>query len=334
MSNIPLTTTQTNSSNLGCQISHAAPIPSTLSMSTSHGLPTSMNTSHSIASLMDHTSHSIAPPVNINQSFSGLGVLDSDLTMQPHIRSQNRKLGTPLGQFTPLSVKEKIWKGEFIDLGSLIQQDTSTDESLTLSLIRLDNNQIGFKQNKPRVRPIFNIDLWTQAFLVFSAIYLQKHPTRAIELLQYMDTIRKLARRFSGNTWILYDKEFRMGQAFNPNRSWGCYDADLLLDKLTVVRTDTTSSFQPNSQRNVRYSPYDNRNRVGSQAKQNPSICFAFNSKNGCFKQPCRYTHKCLKCNKQGHSSAVCTFQRNMGQLLKQPFQSKREDFGKGKNTN
>ena len=57
---------------------------------------------------------------------------------------------------------------------------------------------------RPAAQPnkkIDNLDKWLSAFHVFMAIFLEKHPSRAAELLKYAETIRLASIQFSGFGW-------------------------------------------------------------------------------------------------------------------------------------
>ena len=55
-------------------------------------------------------------PQNIGTAEVGLNSAD----VAPPANFSARQLGAPLGQFLPMTTKEKIWKGEFVDLGTLL----------------------------------------------------------------------------------------------------------------------------------------------------------------------------------------------------------------------
>ncbi|CAB4005392.1 Hypothetical predicted protein [Paramuricea clavata] len=53
---------------------------------------------------------------------------------------------------------------------------------------------------KPQV--LTNIEEWTTAFNTYMLIIVQKFPNRALELLQYMETIRHAAKTHGGLGWV------------------------------------------------------------------------------------------------------------------------------------
>ena len=63
-----------------------------------------------------------------------------------------------------------------------------------------------------------SIEKWTDAFLIFSSIYLKAHPDKASELLHYAYTIRECAVHKGGTAWRTYDEQVRLRQAQTPHR--------------------------------------------------------------------------------------------------------------------
>ena len=66
------------------------------------------------------------------------------------------------------------------------------------------NLQQGSKQKYP-----LSISQWTDAFLVFTCIYLEKYPIEAKNLLKYCSIIRDMQRLTNDNTLRQYDENFR-----------------------------------------------------------------------------------------------------------------------------
>jgi hypothetical protein len=143
------------------------------------------------------------------------------------------KFGAPLGKFVPLATKEKIWRGEFVELGVLMVTLEPKQDATPLSFCQI-GGQVCFKPLPRRSKPITDIDQWTSAFFIFMSIFLERHPNRAIELIKYADLIRKFAANIPGRGWLNYDKDFRLSQGMEPSRSWASYDSDLFLEKLAM----------------------------------------------------------------------------------------------------
>jgi hypothetical protein len=194
----------------------------------------------------------------------------------------------------------KIWRGEYINLASLLKKDPMSDRGSNISL-----NEHGLLEvvAKPS-RQIRNIGEWTDAFMIFMSIYIKKFPSKAGELLQYMSTIREAeGRTGSSFGWKSYDENFRYRQAVNPV-SWAKINIDLWLKTMTGVQS------QSNYVVNKATKSYSN----SKQAQANTTCCFDFNSPRGCRYPNCRYAHKCLIC-KGAHNQMRCT-----QTMLKQNF--------------
>ena len=69
------------------------------------------------------------------------------------------------------------------------------------------NSKISLVPNQ--TKKIFNIDMWTTAFLRFMAIYTEQFSFEAPQLLKYAEIVRDLARRTQNLSWYTYDQQFR-----------------------------------------------------------------------------------------------------------------------------
>jgi hypothetical protein len=100
-----------------------------------------------------------------------------------------------------------------------------------------DQGQLVWEDCRPK-QQVTSIHNWTSAFLIFSAIFLEAHPHRTQELLKYASLIRTAAARYQGWGWREYDKQFRMRQQIQPQRSWASIDNELW----TLYAATTASS--------------------------------------------------------------------------------------------
>ncbi|XP_030845856.1 uncharacterized protein LOC115925946 [Strongylocentrotus purpuratus] len=234
-------------------------------------------------------------------------------------------VGDDLGSSIAVTLKEKIWRGEFIDLGALLSpsmSDPSVDEGLTLIFSPASAN---FQLRAPnRKTAITGIPQWTSAMLVFVSVYAERHTRRVRELLKYISIVRTAAS--CGYNWCDYDLQFRLRQARQPERSWAVVDAELwLLVATAYARPDTRENFRPSSGRQSQFrgaqrprqqlsGPRRNGrsalNRVGygsATASPRAQVCFAFNASGRCGRgRGCRYAHKCDRCGNTSHGSFAC----------------------------
>ncbi|MES9883961.1 MAG: hypothetical protein ABW185_24190 [Sedimenticola sp.] len=204
------------------------------------------------------------PDVEFVLPSSALSCADDDMTL--HVQPE---------------LCQKIWLSQYVNLNSLLKKEQSSTASL-LSL----NEQGVLEVKQKTAKSVTNIRDWTDAFLIFTAIFIKKHPSMASELLEYMSIIREAESRSSGSfAWRLYDENFRMRQAVKP-QSWAKINPDLWLRTMTNAGNATPD---------LRLSSY-NRRPTG--------LCLDYNNK-GCFFRSCKYTHRCTAC-KGDHPEPKC----------------------------
>ena len=68
---------------------------------------------------------------------------------------------------------------------------------------------------------ISNIAKWEEAFRIYSRIYTEGNPSRAIELIQYNHIINEVALEFPWESVYAYDREFRVHMSMYPSCNWG-----------------------------------------------------------------------------------------------------------------
>ena len=187
----------------------------------------------------------------------------------------------------PSQICQKIWTHQYFNIHLLLKGAVELQSLCSGGLLHITNQ--GFLEaralesrsdlSKDKVP---NIEKWTDAFLVFTSIYLMKYPHKAQELLQYMNIIQEAASRspsFASLAWRSYDEQFQIHQASSP-QPWDKLNPDLWL------RVMTSTSFSGIDTPQV------------AQAN-----CLDFN--NGfCNFRPCRLTHACSHCGGPNHGRA------------------------------
>jgi hypothetical protein len=169
------------------------------------------------------------------------------------------------------SLKEKIWKGEYVEFGSLLDKQETEPQ-----IIKLINGQLHVTQTTKK-QDILSIEKWTDAFMIYMSIILIKNPFLARDLLQYCNTIRS-ASKLNPAGWGKYDRLFRYKLAQYSSTKWSSVDAELWLITMTN-----------NHSLDLQYS----------------KPCFDFNNKGYCTKYGCKYLHKCKICLGP-HSFIIC----------------------------
>ncbi|XP_053912341.1 testis-specific gene A8 protein-like isoform X1 [Cuculus canorus] len=125
-------------------------------------------------------------------------------------------LRRPLGYKLAKATKERIWRGEFIDLFSLLHTELAPEHG---------------------PRPGDTLDQWVSAFLVYASVLCEKHPARCGAMFKYLDTIRKLHATYGGTSWRSYDEDFRRRAAKDPNLPWGDVDLDLWMKWMAPLKS-------------------------------------------------------------------------------------------------
>ncbi|XP_064356468.1 uncharacterized protein LOC112993458 isoform X2 [Dromaius novaehollandiae] len=125
-------------------------------------------------------------------------------------------LRRPLGYQLAKATKERIWRGEFIDLFSLLHTELAPEHG---------------------PRPGDTLDQWVSAFLVYASVLCEKHPARCGAMFKYLDTIRKLHATYGGTSWMSYDEDFRRRAAKDPTLPWGDVDLDLWMKWMAPLKS-------------------------------------------------------------------------------------------------
>ena len=136
---------------------------------------------------------------------------------------------------------------------------------------------------------ITNFNKWEQAFHTFSNIYLQAHPHKATELIQYNHVIFTASMSYQWENVYTCDKEFRANLARYPDRSWA-----IILQQAWSMYLEDRINFN-----------HFNNNRSFTP-KHKKEICKHFNKGLCSAGKSCKYDHRCLECGKFGHSAHIC----------------------------
>lgn len=186
---------------------------------------------------------------------------------------------TPLGFHLSPAVKEKIIKGEFVDLLSLLP---FSKESVVAPK-KAEDKEENHKRSSPR-----SFQNWLQAFCIYSAILMEQRPSLAVGLYQQVDIILEAYRNFSGLSWFSYDELFRQKLAVFPHMSWGVKDVGLWLNVMLPARQPSVGNRQ-----------------TGSQGSLRKGVCFALNESQCKWANNCKYRHECSFCG-NAHPVSKC----------------------------
>lgn len=202
-----------------------------------------------------------------------------------------------IGSHVSIANKNKILNGEYIDLAQLLDNNKVETQEKQIVLI---NGMLQTKENSKHT--INTIEKWTDAFLVFSSIYLGAHIEKYQGVLKYIQVLRLGANRVQGMGWKTYDEQFRYKMSIDPSKDWGNIDQELWL----LYMVDTPKTYQNAGQY---------RSNAGAFSNIIPQKCYGFNYKGMCDRVNCSYAHTCIRCS-GAHPLITCS----LNNVRNQPF--------------
>jgi hypothetical protein len=185
--------------------------------------------------------------------------------------------------FISQTLKEKVWNFEYVDLALFLRQNFESDVGQKPCSLEVLDGKLVLQQRVKKIKVIDNINLWTDAFLNFTMVLIENHPSKATELLRYMYIIRNIAEESPSSRWLLYELQFRLRVSRNPTKSWASIDGELWLSFITTLVNSTINYTQRTSK----------------------CYCYDYNYKGSCNRLNCQYKHTCIKCSLQ-HPSIHC----------------------------
>ena len=121
------------------------------------------------------------------------------------------------------ALKQKIEKGEYVDLDKLLPKEKSNPSSTLGDYDKLEwvhQNGNSFLVPAQRQSRITSFRRWEQAFRVYATIYCGANPNWAREVWQYISVINTATNAYVWDNVYHYDTIFRQLMQFNPTRSW------------------------------------------------------------------------------------------------------------------
>lgn len=176
---------------------------------------------------------------------------------------------SPLGFHLSNSTKDKIWKGDFIDILSLLPSQKEYYSCIDKDKLDEDKKRL--------VARTFNN--WLQAFMIYASIMCERIPERSPGLFQHMDVILEAYRNVGGLAWFYYDESFRQKLSVHPSMQWSQKDVWLWLNLFVPQKPP---------------APHlNNTLSSASTGSYRKGICFAFNDAQCKWPNSCRFRHKC-----------------------------------------
>ena len=202
-----------------------------------------------------------------------------------------------------VSMKQKIERGEYVELEKLLPKDRSrkivSDDRL--ELVNRDGNTF-FVPASSRESGITNVRKWEQAFRIYAAIYSRANPHRAAEIWQYIFVINSAASSFSWENVAYYDFTFRQLMATYPERSWSI----IYIQMWNLAMRDSLPSGGSGGRNNGHNNTGHQDRSFGNKGSRS-DYCWRFNKTKCKFGSKCRYEHKCYYCDGFGHGINICS---------------------------
>lgn len=189
----------------------------------------------------------------------------------------------PLGSELSDKAKSKIKNREYINLYTLISPE---EPNAPFSISSPDGPEIILRANQPK-RAIQNIEQWTNAMLVYAAVYIEGHPSELNAILTYINFVRSMARKTQGTAWRNYDETFRRVRESTPIP----WDKPLINQYFEAVISSLQGPFRGS--------------QASTQRRVPAGYCYKFHE-SACHRSDCRYKHVCFICSGR-HSYRACT---------------------------
>ena len=165
----------------------------------------------------------ITPPPSIpaSQLLYGYNIgLQNALTHQP-VAAHKISPPVPVREaFLLVSQKliSKVESGAFVDMAEVLSD-------------RLGNTRVNLSDeqgsSRPKKRSVTSILKWIQCFSIYTSIISKKQPERVPDLLGYQFLIIDAYLEYRGDTWVGYDRKFRLTAAANATKVWARIDPTL-----------------------------------------------------------------------------------------------------------
>ena len=209
-----------------------------------------------------------------------------------------KPISAPISSQINSKLKRKIWASKYIDF-ALILPSYNVQPKQQKFTLQLSNDPTFNLVPQTQTRKITYIAQWTSAFLRFVAVYSEKFPHEAPQLMKYGEIIRDLAYRRPGLAWYNYDMQFRhLRESVQYRWDMIYYDLWVPSAKYTFQGPNRFQSFG-----RERQQPSQNLQRRNNTFLRN--CCWTFNRTGRCNRAECSFPHTCGLC-RGPHSAKHC----------------------------
>ena len=231
----------------------------------------------------------------------------------------------PSQPVVPARLRERILRGEFIELSDLLPDAiaTASDPAEVLQLESVGGGrkvqlvQKSLSASPQSKRHVHDIGTWLEAFTVYCRVIVDSAPDRAAELLAYQAIILDANCRFHTDAWLAYDRMFRTALSAMPHLyAWHRIDTNMWQTYLTGrgrMQCSRCSLVHPPAASCPFRGGPSTGSGFGGQYQHSSSdarfngktICRNYNL-GRCSNSPCSRAHVCLQCRGK-HPAQHCT---------------------------
>ncbi|KAJ1080026.1 hypothetical protein NDU88_000248 [Pleurodeles waltl] len=237
------------------------------------------NSSPSVA-LAPSTCLTSPPPIqNVLPSSSKL--LGPDIPAKEGTTHSLLSIPAKLAAHVSTEVREKIWKGDFVDIFSLIRA-----KRREIEVKEKEPKSSSYVERKPKIEE--NITNWLFGFNFFMSILLEKKTELGTSLIYYANKILKAQHTYGGLAWLEYDRDFCWAKVEDPSIGWDQTEVNVWLECVN----NKVPGRQP-------FRPQLSGEKKGS--------CWAFNRKT-CSRPAgtCKFRPNCSFCGHPSHPESKC----------------------------
>ena len=182
----------------------------------------------------------------------------------------------------PGKLVKRIQAGHFIEMGELLPE--------RLGAASMGSDDEGFKTLKAKHRPVTTILEWAQCFGIYVAVISRTQPKRVPDLLAYQALVIQAQLEYQGDSWLGYDRTFRLRAMSQPDLKWSSVDPTLwslafsgkgkvnrCRHCFSLTHSSSECGWSPGSQTSSTSSPP--HTRLSPQAfRRFPAVCYAWNN--------------------------------------------------------
>lgn len=190
----------------------------------------------------------------------------------------------PLGAALPQKIREKVLRGEFVDLYTILFPHKESQQLVVNTV----NGANSIDIRPQTTKSISSIDMWTSAMMTYGAVYLSSNPDQAPKFLKYVEFIRSMQRNNTGWGWKTYDEVYRRTRV-SMKLDW---DQPLVNQYFSAISSS-------------KYNGKPFRRNDYPEPRVPKGYCVRFHTR-GCKTQQCKWKHQCFRCN-ANHAVNACT---------------------------